>query len=45
VRGGELDCQRQPVEAAADLGYRGQSIVARGEFGLDGASAFDEKLH
>ncbi len=41
--GGELDREREAVEADADLGDRGRVRVRHGEVGLDGAGAFDEE--
>ena len=43
ARGGELDREREAVEADADLGDRGRVRVRHGEVGLDGAGALDEE--
>ena len=42
--GRELDCKRQPVEAAADLGDRGGVVVGQPEVRPDAASPLDEQL-
>ncbi len=44
-RGGELDRQRQPLQAPADVGDGRGVLGGEGELGLDRLCAVDEQLH
>jgi rhodanese-related sulfurtransferase len=43
--GGQFDCQRNPVEAPADLGDDRRIIVAQHKANIDGLRAVDEELN
>jgi len=43
--GGELDCERQPIEPEADPGHVGGVVGVEREVGCDGVSALHEQLH